>query len=52
MTVTAILIMSEFLQRLVRRKVPVACCEHMAGTAWLTSEAREGYLPLTSQEEV
>jgi hypothetical protein len=30
---TAILNMSGFLLRLVRRQVPAACCEHLAGTA-------------------
>jgi hypothetical protein len=30
---TAILDMSGFLLKLVRHKVPAACCEHLAGTA-------------------
>src|SRR6516164_9768023 len=39
--------MSGFLLRLVRHQVPVACCEHLAGTAWLSSGAREGH-PLST----
>src|SRR6202035_4249941 len=44
MAPTAILNMSGFLLRLVRHKVPAACCEHLAGTAWLAGQAREGHL--------
>jgi len=29
----AIMNMSGFLLRVVRQKVPAACCEHLAGTA-------------------
>jgi hypothetical protein len=39
--------MSGFLLRVVRRKVPAACCEHLAGTAWLADEDREAHLPPT-----
>jgi hypothetical protein len=52
MAATAILNMSGFLLRLVRRKVPAACCEHLAGTAWLAGGAREGYLLPTPHEGV
>ena len=33
MAENAILNMSAFLLRWIRRKVPAACCEHLAGTA-------------------
>src|SRR5207237_7545224 len=47
-----LLSVSGFLLRLVRRKVPATCSEHLAGTAWLAGEARAGRLQPTPERGV
>ena len=52
MPTTGIMNMSGFPPKGCPTKVPAACCEHLAGTAWLADEAREAHLPPTLGEGV